>query len=402
MATNNFNVASGEWNTAANWSLGTVPVATNDCTFTALNGTLTITTTGAVCKSLDFSGAISCAVTGSVGIQVFGNVTLKAASDWSGFTGNLIITAKTVSITSTVNLNGCILKGNLYLGNLATSYSTTITLAGNAVFSGECLINGGSNSAGTVTLNLNGYSLSCNNLWVTAGYYAAINAGAGGGFIFTGVSGVLITLATSAYLTVTNSPSITLTGTITSSNATLDFGGFTWGMITLSGTYSAGTITLSDFAAGQNIILNPASAADSKMIITLAAGIAVNITNNYVSSTVAALINGTGTLALTMGAGSFTKLLAGATFTITTLTCNGAAGKLAKLNSSSTSVSTISAASGTFAVNYLNMSYIAATGGATWEALLGCMNTVGNTGWLWQATYTKIITLTGISRKQEL
>ena len=52
-AVNNFTAASGEWNTAGNWSLGHVPNSSEDCTFTGLNGSgaLTITGADAYCKS---------------------------------------------------------------------------------------------------------------------------------------------------------------------------------------------------------------------------------------------------------------------------------------------------------------------------------------------------------------
>lgn len=73
--TSNFTCASGscEWNTGGNWSSG-VPTASVDATFTgvAAGTTITITTTGAVAKSVDFTGAAGAfTLTNTAGLSVW-------------------------------------------------------------------------------------------------------------------------------------------------------------------------------------------------------------------------------------------------------------------------------------------------------------------------------------------
>ena len=100
---------------------------------------------------------------------------------------------------------------------------------------------------------------------------------------------------------------------------------------------------------------------------------------------------GAGTLAI-FGSNTFTTLsnsvqpttinfTAGTTQTLTNWNINGTAGNLVTINSGTASAATLSKAFGTVNANYLSISYLNATGGATWYAGSTSIDGGNNTGW---------------------
>jgi hypothetical protein len=85
------------------------------------------------------------------------------------------------------------------------------------------------------------------------------------------------------------------------------------------------------------------------------------------------------------------KLTAGSTQIVSSFSTNGADSSLAILTSTTTSPATLSKASGIVAVDYMNISYSTASGGATWYAGSNSTEGAGNSGWLFSdpvLTYT--------------
>jgi len=209
-ATNNFNAVSGEWNTAGNWSLTHNPLSTEDTTFTGLDGSgaLTITTTAAVAKSVDFStaGAVF-TLSGSPNLTISGSLTCKTGMAWS-HTGILrpayyvdgVLTSNGVDISASSYLHiygaSLTLSGALNRGTkpLSIVSGATLITGDNTI---TCGIFGDGNSASSVTLTLGTSTINCSN----------------------------ISFATST-LTVTGTPTVNLTST---ADTTAHFGGQTWG-----------------------------------------------------------------------------------------------------------------------------------------------------------------------------
>jgi hypothetical protein len=217
MPTMNFAAASGEWNTAANWNLvgeettHRVPLSTDDTTFTGIDGSaaLTITTTIAVAKSVDFStaGAIF-TLSGSVELRVAGSVICKTGMTWAqsgrfraGWTSTGTLTSNGVSLASIAdfvsNSGGLTLSDEMNIGTKPLYIYTNSYLISNdnTITCGSL---GDAGSAGAVTLTLGTSILNVSNISFSA-----------------------------ATLTVTaNTAAINITST---ADITANFGGKTWG-----------------------------------------------------------------------------------------------------------------------------------------------------------------------------
>jgi len=234
MATNNFTAASGEWNTAGNWSLGHVPTSSEDTTFTGLDGSgaLTITTTAAAAKSVDFSGAgAAFTLSGSVAFEVSGSLTCKSGMTWShsgilrvANYANGTLTTNSVNLGSITFLTGrgatLTLGDNCNIGTKAFYiYSNSGALVTNN-YQIDCGVFGDASQAGAVTLTLGSSTINCTNVFFAA-----------------------------ATLTVTaNTAAINITST---DDITSHFGGSTWG----------GTVTVL-MTGGKVMTLNGANTFD--------------------------------------------------------------------------------------------------------------------------------------------
>jgi fibronectin-binding autotransporter adhesin len=175
-ATNNFTADGGEWNTAGNWSLGRVPDATDDVTVTGITSagkSLTITTTAAVAKSIDFSGAANAfTLSGSVSITISGSLTCKTGMTWSHSGAVIIngagtITSNSVSLASITSLR--ITAASVGLGDalalgtkpLYVDSAATLTSNNNTITCGQL---GNNSVSGAVTLTLGSSTLNCSSI----------------------------------------------------------------------------------------------------------------------------------------------------------------------------------------------------------------------------------------------
>ncbi len=176
MAVNLFTNGAGgnTWNTAGNWSQGTIPTAT-DGHVTTFDATSPNCTMGAArsCNNIDFTGYTNTLTMSSFTLTVAGNVTLDTGMGISG-TGVMVISA-----TSTITSNGKAWPNSMNW----TGASQTITLVGNLSITGllttsgnpsktvnnttsEILYLGGGLTAttyaivGTVTIELTGGTLN--------------------------------------------------------------------------------------------------------------------------------------------------------------------------------------------------------------------------------------------------
>lgn len=151
MAANIFTGATNNnWITATNWSLGTVPTATDGhiATFDATSPNCTLTTTARVCNNIDFTGYTN-TITFSSTLTVSGNVTLDT---------NMIFASSSaliVNANSTFTSNGKTVDVPLKIG-LASS-TITITLADDLTPS---VSYDGNGNTSTVTMNGNNLILT--------------------------------------------------------------------------------------------------------------------------------------------------------------------------------------------------------------------------------------------------
>jgi hypothetical protein len=182
MATNNFASASGEWNTAGNWSLNKVPDNTDDLTFTGLDGSgaLTITTTYGQCKSLDFSTAgAAFTFSGTVDVRINGsggNVTTKTGMTWSQSgrlyfysSGNLHADVTLGCIVTVRSGATCTLDGHALV--LASTKDLEVFGSGTRLITNDlgitCRAFTDSATAGGPTLTLGSSTITCTNVSFT-------------------------------------------------------------------------------------------------------------------------------------------------------------------------------------------------------------------------------------------
>lgn len=191
-------------------------------------------------------------------------------------------------------------------------------------------------------------------------------------------------------------------GTVTLTNGTLNFNSQDVSVGTFSSSNSnARTLTFGDSTVnitGSGTAWSTATATN----MTINYGAAARISMNSASAKTFAggskswpTVNqgGTGTLSVTGNNtfANFTNSVNGCTIafpsgttTFNSFNVRGALGSLVTLSSTST----LSKASGTVAVNYLNLSNSTATGGADWYAGSGSVDGGGNTGWLFSSAST--------------
>ena len=187
MPTMNFAAASGEWNTAANWNLvgeettHRVPLLTDDTTFTGLDGSgaLTITTTAAVAKSIDFSTAGNAfTLSGSPNITISRSLTCKTGMTWShsgilavGYYDSGTLTTNDVSLLSLAEVRLGVNTGSA--GNLVGTltckalytWGGTLTTNNNTI---TCTGFGDRTVSGATTLSLGSSTINCTNVFFAA------------------------------------------------------------------------------------------------------------------------------------------------------------------------------------------------------------------------------------------
>ncbi len=182
MAINNFigdlsSAALSEWNTATNWSLGHVPLSTEDLTFTGIPADpppafpMTITTTAASAKSVDFSTAgAAFTLSGAARLTVSGNTNITNAT--ITLTERIVIAADGTFTTAGADLSSLVefrvnggadvtLNGTINLGSKQFSIynaGTVLITANNTINCG--IFTDGGNS-GAITLTLGTSAINC-------------------------------------------------------------------------------------------------------------------------------------------------------------------------------------------------------------------------------------------------
>lgn len=276
MAINRFTGATNSnWGTATNWSLGTVPTASDghDTTFDATSPNCTVNASARVCNRLTFAGYTN-TITMTNQITVSGNLTFGAGMNVAG-TGQIVMGA-----TATITTNGYTWANRFTFAGTSAIY----TLADNFNLSGEMISSGslptinGNNiylsgnlspatnmGSGTTNIILNGtctwngaFNIQ-NNLTInTAG---TITLGANTRFItktFTYTAGTVITTGNTMTCNGTNAGTWNCAGitwnnfTIGSSNSTITLAANMY----ISGTLSTGTSTDTVFSGAYRIYIS--------------------------------------------------------------------------------------------------------------------------------------------------
>lgn len=329
--------STGEWSTSSGGSSGArVPLPQDDCYFdnNSFSGTSTVNVDmPRQGRNIDFSG-----------------YTEGATITWSRQVSPGQAIYGSIILPSVVTQNGS------YLTQLRGRGSHTIRSSGSSFYH-VTLESGG----GTYTL-LDAMSCSTGNLVVSYGSFDS--------------AGYAVSCSSlSSYSTISATRSITLGSSI----------------VTVTGTgnvlYLNSGTGLSVSAASATVVVNNTTASAKSVYgagfsfggLTVS-GDAVTV---YGSSSWGALSLDTAGLATGL------ILQSGETQSISGFSSNGSSGSLAKMASSSASaVATLSMSSGTVTEDYMHLTYIAATGGATWYAGANSTDNGGNTGWIFSGAGT--------------
>lgn len=341
MAANIFNGSTdANWGTAANWSLGAVPTASdgNPATFDGTSPACTVNTSARVCQGLNFTGYTN-TITMSQQITCSGSVTLNAGMTIAG-SGALLVNA-TATLTSNGKAwpNALTIGGATFTATLADNWdvdglmsigitSNTVTVNGFQitcsagfthsgstgiatgttllVFDGTGTMTGSSNSLGSLRMNV-----TIN----TAGTITLAN-GAGGTFGYQG--------ATWTYTAGTVSATSTTLRIQSGSTTVFACNGMTWGVLNCDGN---STLTLNEnLRCAGLVVFGSASTAQTINGNTLycGAGLRTGFSGGSVNGTTIFEISGTGTLDMSgLGTGYFTAKIhlnaPGGTITITSI-----------------------------------------------------------------------------------
>ncbi len=315
MAANIFTGATNSnWGTSTNWSLGTVPTASDGhvATFNGASPACTVNASNRVCNAIDFTGYTN-TITFTFNITVSGNVTLSATMTFSG-AGTLLVSAastltsngKTVNIPFTLsgNVTHTLADNWTVTGNLNVGSNTTQTINGNTLNVGSNFqVNPGAtgvitgttsfvlNGTGTVTYNASGGSFR-NNLTInTAG---TITFASGATFI-TGTN----TLTYTAGTVVTAGATISIIGA-----TTINLNGIVIESLVITG--QATTMTLSSNLSCVNLtcVTGTLGLVLNGSTLFVSGNMAVNQTGANVLADLSGTTNieytGTGTLSSTL------------------------------------------------------------------------------------------------------
>jgi trimeric autotransporter adhesin len=222
------------WSTSNNWTPAGQPAAGDDVTFNASSPACTVTS-GATCKSIDFSGGGSSnyanTITFTNAMNVAGNVTLPTAATMT-FAG---ASAMTVSTTATLTGNG-----QTFGVPMILSGAVTYTFSGVWASSGSIAFTSG---ATTTLSGSNASFASCT--FATASTVLTLNVN----ISITGTTTISTNISLNGGSNIWNTSSLTINAAL-SGTATLNFsGGGTWsgsgsGYLNMNTTIG-GTLTLS-------------------------------------------------------------------------------------------------------------------------------------------------------------
>lgn len=302
--------ANNNWGTTGNWSLTdggaggqAVPLATDDCFFTANSPNVTVDTSTRVCKTLDFTGYTG-NITMTFGINVSGSITLSPTMSVSGSgtlasiaTGTLTSNGKTwpaafslttTNVVSTLADNWTV-SGPLTLGPV-TINGSQLTHTGDLTITTTTGITQGTTllrSTGTGTITLNFTTGSVRVPWT-------INTA--GTLTFAGVGLLPYNTGTFTYVagTIVGASGVTLS--LNAAATTFAVSGITWGAITVAGS---NTYTLSE-DLNTSGLLTIGSTTQAPIlnghVINTAGGFRYNGTSGLISGTTVIKLTGTGTV----------------------------------------------------------------------------------------------------------
>ena len=327
-ATNWDGTAGTKWATTSGGAGGaSVPTSSDDVFFDANSGTGNVSVSAnVVCKNLDFTGYTGEFGAGGGGgdVDFYGNLTFG-----TGMTQSLggVYKNQATSGTQNITSNGKSIIGGLQIAGVGCN---TVLLDDLSVTAGSFqVING--------TFNANNFNVTCESFNSSNSNTRTLTMGSGTWEI-TGISTVW-DLTTITNLTLNENTS-TIKLTNTSSNA-------------------------KTFIGGGETYYNFWNATTNSGIVTI---VGANTFNDF-----------------KINAGRTQFFTAGTTTTVTSLTAIGAIGNLITITSATSATHTISKASGTGNVQYCEISYSTATGGATFNAI-NSTDSGNNTGWNFLAT----------------
>jgi len=343
------------------------------------NGAGTVWTTSTV-TSLTVSGTpvVNVTSTGSTAITVTPGALSEASSISFNFTGgtyNLTFLGSLNHVARNVNFTGyagtwqATASSVIIYGNLTLSTGMSLTATTNSLRFGA--------TSGTKTITTNGKTM---DLPVT----------------FNGVGGTwqlqdAMTLGSTRLVTFTN-------GTVNLNGFTLTGGTGTTATGTKNITFNGGTLLLSDSGATAWNNAQPTNFTTTAGTGTGAISMTSASAKTFVGggSTYNCNLNqgGAGDLTIT-GSNTFNDIknsvqpatilfTAGTTQTVSDFTLSGTSGNLITIDSTTASQFTLSKASGTVSVSFLDIRDSNGTGGATWNAFTSNGNVDGgnNTGWI--------------------
>jgi hypothetical protein len=305
-------------------------------------------------------------------------ITCGALTEAQSLSFTFLDVAGTISISSGSAFKNLTLNGAFLLNNNA------ITIYGNYLYTAATGVNSGANAWTFATTG----SQSINTGGLTHSFPFTFN-GAGGTFNLAGS----ITIGASSVMTLTN-------GTLDLNGYTFTAGIFTTGVGTKNITFDGGTLAVGFVGATAFNNANPAgfttTAGTGTGTIRMTGGSAKTFVGGGSTYNCTLDQGGAGALTIT-GSNTFNDIsnsrkstsaatitfTSGTTTTVNNFSASGEAGRVLTLNTDLGTTATLSKPTGTVSVSYCSISNSAATGGATWEALLtnGNINNGGNSGW---------------------
>ena len=380
---------------------------------TAGTGTFTISSTTAI-RNLDFTDGVN--PTGYAGAATFGTMTIygdfKASTGMTCAASANTTTFAATSGTKTINTAGVTFDRPFTFNGVGGTWQLQAALTSGATRQLN-LSNG--------TLDLNGYTATFGNFNSNNSNIRTLAFGSTGKIVLTATTGNPLSMSTATNFTYTGTSRIEVTAsgagrTITppatgavESNALNIYVTTGSDTLTVSGaarflnfdlTGFAGTLTYSSnaryfgdlvFSSGMTLgsIASTgfifAKTSGTQTITSAGKTIGNGVTVDAPGATVSLqdALSLTGTLTLTNGT---LQLKAGTTSTVGSFATSGTNPKFLT-STTFGSQATISATTGTFAVDYLTVQDNIATGGATWDALaITNVDAGNNTGWLFSTT----------------
>ncbi len=314
---------NGNWNNNGNWVEGAFATSADDVVMGTITTAMTVNVSSA-CKSIDFTGYGSRALTMSNTLTCSGSYKQISTMTISGASGLIFNATATLTSAGVTFPNAITLQGT----------TITYTLADNWVINGTL-----TDGAAGVTTTLNGNQITCNGSFTQVG-----TAQAGSTLIILAGSGNWTVNAG----TLSNPLTVNASGTYTFIGATL--------------TYKTGTLT---YTAGTLAGTIPALVITGSCTLNTAGIIWNNITANTASSTITfnSLLSGTGTFTI-----SATTIFAGtAGFTYTNFTVATAGVSVTFVNAKTYTINGALVLTGTAASN---ITFVSASPGSQYNFVL--------------------------------